>query len=390
MSRVLLALLEMPLGWLQLKHQKPRLLVALAGIAFAVILILMPLGFRASLFESAVRYHQRLQYDVALFSTESSFIALAKSFSSRRLYQALGVDGVEAVSPVYMYRSFWKNPYNHQMRNVLTLGIDPSDDVLDAPGVRENLRHVRRRDVVLFDGASRAEHGPIAERFAAGEQIETEVNDRLVQVGGIFTMGPSFGIDGSILTSVDNFLRLFPNRSRTQIDLGLITIGPGRDPETMRDQIAALLPADVLVLTKADFIRRERDYWNSTTPIGYVFTFVAVMGFVVGAIIVYQILFADVSDHLADYATLKAMGYSNGFVSGVVIQQAVILAVLGYLPGLASASWLYESAGAATRLPMYLTVERSLAVLALTVAMCAISGLIALRKVRSLDPAEVF
>ena len=219
MSRVLLALLEMPLGWLQLKHQKPRLLVALAGIAFAVILILMPLGFRASLFESAVRYHQRLQYDVALFSTESSFIALAKSFSSRRLYQALGVDGVEAVSPVYMYRSFWKNPYDHQMRNVLTLGIDPSDDVLDAPGVRENLRHVRRRDVVLFDGASRAEHGPIAERFAAGEQIETEVNDRLVQVGGIFTMGPSFGIDGSILTSVDNFLRLFPNRSRTQNDL---------------------------------------------------------------------------------------------------------------------------------------------------------------------------
>ena len=251
MSRALLALLEMPLGWLQLKHQKPRLLVALAGIAFAVILILMPLGFRASLFESAVRYHQRLQYDVALFSTESSFIALAKSFSSRRLYQALGVDGVEAVSPVYMYRSFWKNPYDHQMRNVLTLGIDPSDDVLDAPGVRENLRHVRRRDVVLFDGASRAEHGPIAERFAAGEQIETEVNDRLVQVGGIFTMGPSFGIDGSILTSVDNFLRLFPNRSRTQIDLGLITIGPGRDPETMRDQTIPRMPCPTASWTNA-------------------------------------------------------------------------------------------------------------------------------------------
>jgi len=380
----------MPLGWMQLKHQKLRLLVALAGIAFAVILILVQLGFRASLFESAVRYHQRLHYDIALFSTESSFIALPQSFSSRRLYQALGVDGVEAVSPVYIYRSFWKNPYDHQMRNVLTLGVDPSDDVLDTAGVRENLHHVRRRDVILFDGASRAEHGPIADRFAAGEEIETEVNDRLVKVGGIFTMGPSFGIDGSILTSVDNFLRLFPSRRRTQIDLGLVAIERGRDPKTTRDEIAAVLPDDVLVLTKADFIQREMDYWNSTTPIGYVFAFGAVMGFVVGAIIVYQILFADVSDHLAEYATLKAMGYSNGFVSGVVIQQAVILAVLGYLPGVVAASWLYQSAGAATRLPMYLTVERGLAVLALTVAMCAISGLIALRKVRSLDPAEIF
>jgi putative ABC transport system permease protein len=390
LSPVLRALFEMPLGWMQLKHQKLRLLVALAGIAFAVILILVQLGFRASLFDSAVRYHQRLRYDIALFSIESSFIALPKPFSSRRLYQALGIDGVEAVSPVYVYRSFWKNPWDHTMRNVLTLGVDPADDVLDAPGVRENLQQVRRRDVVLFDGASRAEHGPVAERFAAGEAVETEVNDRRIVVGGIFMMGPSFGIDGSILTSIDNFLRLFPERRRTQIDLGLVTLEPGRDPAAMRDQIAARLPDDVLVLTRADFVKRERDYWNSTTPIGYVFAFGAVIGFVVGAIIVYQILFADVSDHLAEYATLKAMGYSNAFVSGVVIQEAVILAVLGYVPGVAASWWLYQSAGAATRLPMVLTVERGLAVLALTVAMCAVSGLIAVRKVRSLDPAEIF
>jgi putative ABC transport system permease protein len=114
------------------------------------------------------------------------------------------------------------------------------------------------------------------------------------------------------------------------------------------------------------------------------------MGFVVGAIIVYQILFADVSEHLAEYATLRAMGYSNGFVSGVVVQQAMILAVIGYLPGLVICLWLYRAAGAATRLPMYMTWERGISVLALTIAMCAISGLIALRKVRSLDPAEVF
>jgi putative ABC transport system permease protein len=378
------------LGWMQLRHQKLRAAVAITGIAFAVILILMQLGFRTSLFESAVRYQQRLNYDIALFSTESSYIVRTASFSSRRLYQALGVDGVESVTPVYLHVSVWKNPYDHEMTNVFTLGVDPDDDALLAPGVRESIDRVRQRDVVLFDARSRPEHGPVADRLRAGEPVVTEVNNRRVAVGGLFEMGTSFGIDGSILTSEDNFLRLFPGRQRTQIDVGLIRIRPGEDPEKIRDEIRALLPKDVLVLTKADFVAREVAYWNGAQPIGYVFAFGAIMGFVVGAIIVYQILFADVSEHLAEYATLRAMGYSNGFVSGVVVQQAMILAVIGYLPALAICLWLYRMAGAATRLPMYMTWERGITVLALTIAMCAVSGLIALRKVRSLDPAEVF
>jgi putative ABC transport system permease protein len=286
--------------------------------------------------------------------------------------------------------SVWKNPYDHTMRNVFALGVDPDDDALHAPGVRESIDRVRQRDVILFDARSRPEHGPVADRLRAGEEVVTEVNDRRVTVGGLFEMGTSFGIDGSILTSEDNFLRLFPSRQRTQIDLGLIRIRPGEDAERVRDAVRALLPRDVLVLTKPDYVAREAAYWNGAQPIGYIFGFGAIMGFVVGAIIVYQILFADVSDHLAEYATLRAMGYSNGFVSGIVVQQAVILAVLGYLPGLAICLWLYRAAGAATQLPIYMTPERGFAVLGLTIAMCAIAGLIALRKVRSLDPAEVF
>jgi putative ABC transport system permease protein len=375
---------------MQLRHQKLRFAVALSGIAFAVILILIQLGFRAALFDSATRYHERFHYDVALFSNESSYIAMPRPFSSRRLYQVLGVDGVESVSPIYIGRAFWKNPYNHEIRNVLAFGVDPADRVLDTEGVAENIHQVTKRDVVLFDGASRPEQGPIADRFAAGESIESELNNRHVRVGGIFTMGPSFGIDGSVLTSIDNFIRIFPSRERTQIDLGLIVIEPGLDAAAMRDRIRDLLPNDVLVLTKADFIEREKIYWNSATPIGYVFAFGAIMGFVVGTIIVYQILFADVSDHLSEYATLRAMGYSNGFISGVVVQQAVILAVLGFLPGLGASLLLYETAGNATQLPLILTVERGLTVLGLTIAMCAISGVIALRKVRALDPADIF
>ncbi len=158
----------------------------------------------------------------------------------------------------------------------------------------------------------------------------------------------------------------------------------------MRDRLRDYLPKDVLVMTKADFIARETAYWNSATPIGYIFAFGAIMGFVVGAIIVYQILFADVSEHLNEYATLRAMGYRNRFVSGIVLQEAAILAVLGYIPGVAAASWLSGIAASATRLPLHITADRALVVFVLTLVMCGISGLLALRKVRKLDPAEVF
>jgi putative ABC transport system permease protein len=154
--------------------------------------------------------------------------------------------------------------------------------------------------------------------------------------------------------------------------------------------LADYLPDDVLVLTKPQFVQREKEYWNSATPIGYIFAFGAIMGFVVGAIIVYQILFADVSEHLNEYATLRAIGFRNGFVSGIVLQEAAILAVLGYLPGLAIVWWLYGKAAAATNLPLYVTQERAVTVFLMTLAMCAISALMAVRKVRRLDPAEVF
>jgi len=378
------------LGWMQLKHQKVRLLVAIAGIAFAVILILMQLGFRTSLLDSSVRYLQKLHYDIAIVSVDTLYIGRTVPFSNRRLYQARGVPRVAGVSPVYAGMAVWKCPFDHGTRNVFTLGVDPADEALDAAGVRESQPRVRRRDALLFDALSRPEYGPVAEELRAGRNVVTEVNDRRVEVTGLFEVGTSFGIDGGLLTSQDNFLRLFPNRARHQIDIGLVTLQPGADAIAVRDAIREVLPDDVLVLTRPEWIAREKGYWLGATPIGTVFTFGVVIGFVVGAIIVYQILFADVSDHLPEYATLKAMGYSNRFVSGVVIQQAVILAVLGFAPGALICLWLYRVVGKVTRLPMVLDLERGVTVLVLTVAMCALSGMLALRKVRALDPADVF
>jgi putative ABC transport system permease protein len=380
----------MPLGWLQLKHKPLRLLVALLGIAFAVLLIMMQLGFRSALFESAVRFHERFDYDIALFSPDSVFIVRPQPFSIRRLYQTLGFDAVRDVTPVYIFPSVWKNPWNNRRRSINTIGFHPDDSLLSIEGFDETRELLRQQDVVLFDSASRPEFGPVEEAIQAGEPVLTEINDRGIEVVGLFEMGTSFGIDGTVITSDDNWMRLFPDRPRNEIQLGLIRLHEGRNADRVRDAMVEYLPDDVLVLTRQQFVQREKDYWNSATPIGYIFAFGAIMGFVVGAIIVYQILFADVSEHLNEYATLRAIGYKNRFVSGIVLQEAVILAVLGYLPGIAIVYWLYGKAAAATNLPLYITQERAVNVFLMTLTMCAISALMAVRKIRRLDPADVF
>ena len=379
-----------PLGWLQLKHRPLRLMVAVAGISFAVLLIMMQLGFRSALFESAVRFHERFNYDIALFSPDSVFIVRPQDFSIRRLYQALADEDVVEVTPVYIFPAVWKNPWNNDRRSINAVGFDPQHHILDAPGFAEARALLARQNVVAFDAASRPEFGPVAEAFRSGEQLVTEINDREMRVTALFEMGTSFGIDGTVLTSDDNWLRLFPDRPRNRIQLGLIRLVDGADADRVRDRLKTYLPEDVLVLTKPQFVQREQEYWNSATPIGYIFAFGAIMGFIVGGIIVYQILFADVSEHLNEYATLRAIGFRNRFVAGIVLQQAGILAVLGYIPGVAVVHWLYGIAGEATKLPLYITPQRAVTVFLMTLGMCAISALLAIRKVRRLDPADVF
>ena len=198
------------LGWMQLRYQKLRLAVAIAGIAFAVILILMQLGFRASMLDSAARYQEKLRYDIAILAPGTLFIAEAEPFSRRRLYQAAGVAGVASVSPLYASGAHWKNPWDHSTHRLFALGVDPSVDPLDAPGFSEQRYLVQRQDALLFDALSRPEHGPVAMELGAGRTVQTEVNDRQIEVVGLFEMGTSFGIDATVITGDDNFLRLFP------------------------------------------------------------------------------------------------------------------------------------------------------------------------------------
>lgn len=384
---------QVPLAWLQLTKEKLRLAAAIAGVAFGVILIFVQLGFQAALFDSSVRFHSTLDYDIAIVSPKTSTIVMSESFARSRLYQVPGVEGVESVTPVYLGPGNWRNPKNpSESRTIFVFGFDPSRQGFAWPGIEEGTGAIQKPDHVLFDRESRVEYGPVVDMLGerAGRVLETEVNDRRIKISGLYTLGTSFGIDGSIVTSDLNFMRIFPDRKASNIDIGLVHLRPGANLEATRDRIVSSIPGDVEILTKAEFVALEVAHWNGSTPIGFVFAFGVVMGLVVGTIIVYQILFSDVQDSLSEYATLKAMGYTHNAIVGVVMREALLLAVMGFVPAVLVSLWVYDFAGNATNLPIEMTVMRGVAVLALTITMCCVSAALAIRKLKAAQPAEIF
>lgn len=378
------------LAFKQLKHQPGRLLVALSGVAFAAILMLMQLGFSDALFTSAVRLHHLLLADIVLMSPLSSNIGGMSTFPRPRLYGVLGVPGVASVSPAYTGFGVWKNLETGKNRFIFVLGVDPRITVLSLDAVERGRASLQMQDTVLFDGRSRPEFGPVREKLARGEAIDVEIENRRVHVGGLFEIGTSFAIDGMVITSDLNFLRIFPKHDAEKIELGLVRLAPGADVVKVQKIIAEALPNDVVVLTRDEYIKREVAFWAEVTPIGFIFAFGSIMGFVVGGVIVYQILFAGVSDHLAEYATLKAIGHGSAYLALVVLSQAVLLAFAGFLPGALAAERLYRVTEKATELPMHMSAHQSLLVLGSTLVMCTLAALLAVRKLGSADPAEIF
>jgi putative ABC transport system permease protein len=384
---------KIPLAWLQLTKEKIRLLVALAGIGFADILMFMQLGFRDALFDSAVNFHKNLDGDIFLINSQSTCLIAMKSFSQRRLYQTLAFEGVESVTPVYLGFGLWRNPETRSTRQLMVIGFNPDSSILNLPNLEKNLNKIKIPDVVLFDAGSRAEFGPVQEWINEGRTVETEIDSRRVRVGGLFTLGASFGADGNLITSDLNFLRMFSRRDRGSIDVGVINVKPSADPkqvlENMRTYFKNAYP-DVLVLSHEEFIQFEKKYWEEGTSIGFIFFLGTGMGFIVGIVIVYQILYTDVADHLAEYATLKAMGYTDFYLLGVVFQEAIILSIIGFVPGFAVAMGLYNLTRSATSLPLIMTLARATTVMILTIIMCVVSGAIAVRKLSAADPADIF
>lgn len=387
-----------PLAWLQLIRNKFRSLVAVAGIAFIVILMFMQLGFQDALYNSATQVHKSLQGDLFLVSSQYKALTATQSFSRTRLYQALGFKGVEFVNPIYLGFAKLKNPETGEKYSIYVMGFQPGKLVINLPGIEENIDKLKLSDVVLFDENSRREFGDIAQRFQQGQTeatIEIFPFDSLtgyrVRVGGLFGLGPSFGVDGNLIVSDTTFLRIFPNsRPPDKIDIGAIILSPGANPQQLLQKLRNNLPNDVLIFTHEEFINFEKEYWANRTPIGFILNLMLTMGSVVGVVIVYQILFSNIASQLVAYATLKAIGYANNYLLRVVFKQALILAVLGYIPGLIISKYLYEFAMSATKLPINMNLNNALIVFIATVLMCITSGALTINQLRSADPADIF
>jgi putative ABC transport system permease protein len=386
---------KLPTAWLQLRYQKVRLIVALAGVIFAILIVFMQLGIRDALFNSAVLFHQSLKGDCFLISPRSTALISMESFSQRRLLQTLVFPEVDFVNPIYLDFAQWRNPQNRTYwRNIFVIGFDLKHPILDLSEVEKNLDLLKMPDVVLFDQDSMEQFGPIVSKFQQQSNVSTEMSvtgdTRKIEVVGLFKLGTSFGADGNLVTSHLNFLRIFSNRDEGLIDVGLIKLKPGTNIEQFTQSLKEYLPQDVKVLSQQEFINFEKEYWQTSTSIGFIFSLGVFLGIVVGIVVVYQILYTNISEHLPEYATLKAIGYRHRYLLSVVLQQAVFIAILGYIPGFLLSIIQYEFVKQGTGLPIAMTLERAIFVLMSTIIMCFISGVSAVGKLTAADPADIF
>ena len=382
---------RVPLAWCLLSRQRVRLLIALIGICFSGVLMFLQLGFRDALFETSITIHRKLQADLVMISPRSTVSIAMQRFPQRRLYQAASWSEVESVKPVRWDFAIWKNPQTGSPRAILTFGFNPDDDVLALDGLAEQKQALRLDNRVLYDRLSRAEFGEIVDLYESGQTVRTEVGGSKVQIDGLVTLGPSFGADGNLLTSDLTFRKLTgQTQDNGGIELGLIRLSPGTDAEQMAAALSDALPNDVRVLTKQGFLDFEQNYWRSGTTIGFIFNLGAAMGLVVGSVIVYQILYSDVADHLPEYATLKAMGYRYTSLLGVVMRESLFLALMGYVPAYLAGQGLYGLIRSGTRLPIGMSSQMAVSVFIAILVMCLLSGLLAMRKLGDADPAEVF
>ncbi|MEH2209554.1 ABC transporter permease DevC [Nostoc sp.] len=380
-----------PLAWRQMSRQKTRLFVAIAGIAFADFLMFFQLGVRDALFDSQVTPYTSLKGDLFLVNKLSDNLQSIKSFSRNKLYKIAGVNGVKSLATLYVGQASWRNPENRASRQIFVYGINPNQPAFDLPELDGQLNKLKLLNRALFDRAGLVPQlGDVPSLLKKQNPLFVQANDYQIQIVGLFKLGSSFSADGNLIVSDSTFLRLFPQRQANEIDLGIIDVESNASIEQIQADLRAKLPDDLLVLNLAEFTARESAYWSTGSSIGPTFNLGVAIGFLVGAVIVYQILYTDVSDHLPEYATLKAMGYSDIYLIGVIAQEAFILAVLGFLPGFLLSSGFYIFFQSVTFLPTAMKLARAVTVLVLTFVMCIGAGAIAIQKLRAADPADIF
>jgi putative ABC transport system permease protein len=383
--------LGIPLPWRQLTAETKRFVVAVAGITFAVTMMLFQMGLNSALFSQVVAPILQMRGDIVLISPQFEYLGVSHEFPEARLFSAKGFEEVQSVTSLNLGSLPFKNPQTGRERDIFILGFNPAEKPFTNPEILGQQDKLKLEGVTLFDRLSREDYGPMAKLLADDNgQVPTEVSSQHIRIEGLFQMGVTFAADGNLLMGRETFLKVSPGARADYISLGLITLQPGVDPDVFAAKLDNRLPNDVQVLTYKQFVEKEKRYWSERTPIGFVIGASMIVALVVGAVIVYQILYTDVTDHLPEYATLKAIGFTDGYFIRLVLQESIILSVLGFLPGLALAAGLYWLTRTYAHMPAYLAPGNVAAVFGLSLLMCLLAGALATRKLRRANPADIF
>jgi putative ABC transport system permease protein len=384
---------DLPVAWLQLKRQPIRYLVAVTGIGFAALLMFMQLGFQSGLLTSATTFYQALITDLVVISPGTRDSGAFQQFPQSQLYQSLGVPGVADVIPVYVANVNAQQMGGIKPTSLRLIGFDPDQQILDLAPVREQIDRIRTPGYVLFDAAGNSNTGPVAAAVKAQGSQTMILSDfsKTFRVVGLFRLGSTFAADSNLISSDTTALQLaYKQINEGEISMGLIRVSDPAAIAPVQRHLRALYGSQLQVFTKPELIANEQNYWNTSSSFGIIFGFGTIMGLLVGGVIVYQVLYTDVSDHLHEYATLKALGFRNRFLLILVLQEASILAISSFVPALVASAALYAFLTAVSGIQIVMTTGKTVLVFSLTIGVCAVAAAIALNKLRDADPASVF
>lgn len=393
-----------PLSIYNLQEGGWRTVLSISGISIAVTLIFMQLGFLGAVLDTAVLFYNNLKFDLIVRSPNYYHFCDANKFSRSQLAAILNDPAVDSIQPFHVSLGKWNYAEATTQRGILIMGVSsegetfkPQRDDVHLP----ELKQLDRPRAILVDRKSRPQFLGAHNRVRFNDDqigLQIELNQKTCEIRGLFELGTGLAANGASVIHEDDFRGLFPNYNDDDMSLGLVQLSESasHNPVAARDAILQSLKnanadqTEVDVLTRAEVVRREITHWIGNTPIGFIFIAGVVVALIVGAIVVYIVLSSDISKQIGEYATLKAMGYRDSYLSRVVIEQAVILGVISYIVAFVISLVLYEVVGKAANLPITMTISRQLIVFGATIAMCCLSGTIAMQKLTKADPADLF
>ena len=381
---------RLPVGWLQLRHHRMRLAAAVAGVAFANMLVFVQLGILSAMNDVVRTSYSPFRADIVISPSNANTLTDGATLARRVVYQAIAQPGVAAAAPLYVGQVAWERP-NVPATSLIVYALPPESKRFAGAAIAEQLDAVSAPMRAILDALSRDVDPAWAARASPNTPLEFEVDGKAIAAIGSYSMGAGFGWDGSLVVSDLTFMRLIRQRSMGTPSHVLVDLESGMEVAPALAQLRAALsmePVKVRSFTQA--VEDNVSFQATEVPMGSIVGAGVLLGLLVGVVIVYQVLATDVAAHLRDYATFKAIGYSHPYILGVIFEQALILAVLGFLPGLASASAIYALLAHATDLPFGMDVGRSLTVFVGTLMACMLSGALAARRLRTIDPAELF